>query len=344
MSPKSTRRPSGGGERLSPGGSLVALCALVAFGFFAACAPKEPAKEPAKATPPAEAEPAAAAESEPEEAGAQDVPEETAVPTGPGAPELVGQLCREICGRVKKSCSPRAADFCHASCGDYVSGAEECPTEVHEALRCQTSADDFLLCSNIAAESCAPLYTAMNDCRTGIVPPKPWGQKVEETKAEDIPAGFARLRVQAGESLAPDGVKRAQFDFSHFAPEGTKVLGGEPGGLFKAAARHGDFEYVLEAVSHDNKKPLDAKTLLRATTEYVGSACQPKLRLHGRYDTKGVVHTRFDTVCADGTEIHGMMHFWGENIVAASVRNSAGGAANPNLEPFIFSFELSSAK
>jgi hypothetical protein len=211
-----------------------------------------------------------------------------------------------------------------------VSGAEECPTEVHAALRCQTSADDFLLCSNIAAESCAPLYKAMNECRTGIVPPIPWGQKGAQAKEENMPEGFLRLQVNAA-------------GFSHLAPQGAKVEVGESG-LFKAAATQGDFEYVLEAVSRDNKKTPDAKTLLRATTEYVGNACQPKLRLHGRYETKGVVHTRFDTVCADGREIRGMMHFWGENIVAASVRRSAAGAQDPNLEPFIFSFELSAGE
>lgn len=314
---------------------------LVSFGlvpcFLGACSPQEPAESPAD--PPAEpaSEPPPEVETQQQEdanqGGTEAEAEDAAPAPSEAVPEpgpLVAQLCREICGRVKKSCSGRAADFCNASCGDYVSGAEECPTEIHAALRCQTSADDFLLCSNIAAESCAPLYKAMNDCREGLAKPTPWGQETEETNEESIPAGFARLRVPSA-------------GFSHLAPEGTKLAAGEAG-MFRAAASHGAFEYVVEAVSRDSKKTPDAKTLLRATTEYVGNACQPKLRLHGRYETKGVVHTRFDTVCSDGREIHGMMHFWGENIVAASVRHSGTGAENPNLEPFIFSFELSLAE
>lgn len=317
-------------------GALPGVALGLAFGCVGVlsfgCAQPSPAQSPEPKTdePVAEPEPEPAPVEEPVESTPQDEWAEPGVasePSGPAPTELVGELCSEICSRVKKSCSSRAADFCNASCGDYVTGAEKCPTEVHAALHCQTSADDFLLCSNIAAESCAPLYREMTDCRNGVSSPKPWGQKSEPKTDENVPSGFARLTVDAG-------------GFSNLAPVGAKVNPLD-GGLFKAEAENEGFRYVIEAVSVDNDQKPDAKTLLRATTKYVGNDCQPKLRLHGRYETQGVVHTRFDTVCKDGTEIRGMMHFWEKSIVAISVRRDEPGKANPNLEPFIFSFERS---
>ncbi len=308
-------------------GRFVPLLSLGSFGS-AGCAATTPAEAPPEAV---QEEQPAPAPAEPEESPTVEAPveessTEAAEPEGPSPSELVGTLCEEICSKVRKSCSGRAADFCSASCGDYITGAEQCPTEVHAALTCQSTADDFLLCSNIAAESCAPLYRTMTDCRNGGVAPRPWGQKAEEKSDENVPEGFARLEVPQG-------------GFSNLAPSGAKVEKLE-GGLFKAVATNGDFKYVIEAVSIENDKKLDAKTLLRSTTNYVGNDCQPKLRLHGRYETQGVVHTRFDTVCKDGTEMHGMMHFWEKNIVAVFAQSATASVKNPNLEPFIFSFEL----
>lgn len=314
--------------------ACVSVVLLIPQGLLGACGPQEPAQAPEPESSAQSADPppeeSAESDSSPTLAGQEAAAEATPVEGGAVPGELVAELCRGICARVKKSCSARAADFCNASCGDYVDGADSCPTEVHAALTCQTSADDFLLCSNIAAEQCAPLYRTMSDCRDARAAPIPWGQKVDTAKKEDIPPGFARLLVK-------------EAVFSNLAPEGAKLEFGE-GGKFKSVTSHDGFEYVLEAVSLDNKKPLDAKTLLRLTTAYVGNACQPKLRLHGRYETQGVVHTRFDTVCSDGTEIRGMMHFWGENVVAALARRNPAGVENPNLEPFIFSFEHSAPK
>jgi hypothetical protein len=314
------------------GRGFAAVTLLAPVCLFGACGPKSPAEAPlpeSEAPEPASSSEEEVAEPSPEPALGEAPPAESKEPEVAPS-ELVAELCRGICARVKKSCSGRAADFCNASCGDYVDGAETCPTEVHAALTCQTSADDFLLCSNIAAESCAPLYRTMSDCRDGRAAPIPWGQKIETAKKEDVPPGFARLFVK-------------EAAFSILAPGGATVTPGE-GGKFKSVSTHDGFEYVVEAVSRDNNKPLDAKTLLRLTTEYVGNACQPKLRLHGRYETQGVVHTRFDTVCADGTEMRGMMHFWEENVVAAFARRSPAALPNQNLEPFIFSFELSAPK
>ena len=291
------------------------------------CAPAAPPSEPAN-----ESEAVHEDEPEPEPPVSREVEQEAAAdetevtPNAPPPTEVVSALCQDICSKVAQSCAERAAAFCRASCGDYTISAEECPSETHAALSCQLKADDFLLCSNIAAESCAPHYRNMQDCREGKVAARPWGQVVPSSDAEEVPDGFARLSVTDG-------------GFSVFAPRGAQVET-KAGGFF-SQAELGDAKYVIESISSNNQNKLTAGHILRTATEYVGSACQPKLRLHGRYETGPVAHVRFDTVCQDGLEIRGMLHFWGENIVAASQRRAAGSASeNPHLEPFLFSFRL----
>jgi hypothetical protein len=86
-------------------------------------------------------------------------------------------------------------------------------------------------------------------------------------------------------------------------------------------------------------KPTDA-SILRTATRYVGNACQPKLRLHGRFETQGVIHVRFDTVCENGTVYHGTIHFWdGKSVVATTIRDAESPQPNPHLEAFLFGFE-----
>ena len=95
---------------------------------------------------------------------------------------------------------------------------------------------------------------------------------------------------------------------------------------------------MVESIAKDNKKKVTAASILRIATKYVGNECQPKLRLHGRYETDDVIHVRLDTVCEDDTEIRGMLHFYGENIVAISARRRKAEGDNPHLEPVLFSF------
>lgn len=290
------------------------------------CTPSTPAQEPAPEpaqTEDRELEPESPAHQETEQAEA-DAPSD--LPAPPPPTEIVSALCQDICSKVDQSCAERAAAFCRASCGDYVLSAEKCPTETHAALSCQLKADDFLLCSNIAAESCAPHYRDMKECRDGKVAARPWGQTLAVSSAEEVPSGFTRLLVSSA-------------GFSIFAPVGARVESKEDG--FSVQAELGDEKYVIESISRSNQKKLTASHILRTATEYVGRACEQKLHLHGRYETGEVAHIRFDTVCQDGLEIRGMLHFWQENIVAASQRRAAGSPKeNPHLEPFLFSFRL----
>lgn len=301
--------------------------------FLSSCAPS-PAPPPAAPQPEPVATPQPQPEPTPEPALSDEKTEEspplpTPVPEQDLAPERVAAICETTCGKMDGACSSRAANFCRASCRDYVSAAQKCPVEVEDALSCQGEADDFLLCSNIAAESCAPLFRDMKNCRDGLSEPKT--RSASDSEETEFPEGFTRVRFDA------EG-------FSLVAPTNTQATGA--GLTFSAQGQDAQgIEYLAAALKTEGKKP-DASRILRAATAYVGLACQPKLRLHGRYENHDVIHVRFDTVCEDGSAFHGMLHFWNNQGIATTTRHSAELASqeNPQLESFLFSFELLSSE
>jgi|GEM_PF-4891627 len=117
---------------------------------------------------------------------------------------LAERLCNQLCEEVKGTCTPRQAQFCQASCPDWVGAAKQCPIEVEEALTCQTSADRYLLCSNVATATCAPLYKTLSECRDGKRPAKT--EKGSPPPAA-VPPGYAKhtLPSLGGYFLLPEG-------------------------------------------------------------------------------------------------------------------------------------------
>lgn len=308
---------------------LVGLALGLSLGGLCGCASSTPAEAP-QPEPESSPNPEPLVEPAPEppvqdDAGAGST--EAPAPAGPSPQEVVGEICESTCTKVEANCAPRVAAFCRASCGDYVGASEKCPVEVKEALSCQQEADDFLLCSNIAAESCAPLYRRMTQCREGEVTPKPWGAVEVAAPSDGLPPGFEKKSVAA-------------HGFTQVMPSSAQVSMAE-GQNFEAKGKDtaGTMYLVKSLELGSTKKPTDA-SILRTATKFVGNACQPKLRLHGRFETQGVIHVRFDTVCESGTAYHGIIHFWdGKSVVATTVRESEAPDPNPNLEAFLFGFE-----
>jgi len=303
--------------------------------FGVACAAATPSsKEPAgvsetpaevKTDEPSPAETSPVSSEATETAEGPSEPKEdpvSAAPPAPDGPEIVAGICEEICAKTDKACSERAATFCRASCRDYVTSAEKCPVEIEDALRCQSEADDFLLCSNIAAESCAPLYRDMKACREGTAEPKKRDAQAVSA-GPNAPEGWATREVPS-------------FGFSVLMPEAD--LSEKEGG-FRAVAEMGGHRFVVEPLETEGRKP-NAKRILRWASQYVGNDCQPKLRLHGRFESKGVIHVRFDTVCADESERHGMLHLWPNKGVVAVIEQKTGEAPLESSvsEKFLFSF------
>ncbi len=289
------------------------------------CAP--PPATPAEPEPAPEREPEPISEPEPEP---EPEPDSEPAPPPVDPTKIVLDQCEEICARTEKACSARAADFCRASCRDYEMGAQKCPVEIHEALKCQSEAGDFNLCSNIAAETCAPLYVRMQDCRSDKVSPEPWGQTHAEVTTSELPKGWERMRYE-------------EFGFSVAGP--TSLAREEKdGGLFRAVGTDASHtEYIVELVEKGNTRPPTDVSILKTATKFVGNDCQPKLRLHGRFDKKGVIFVRFDTVCKDGAVYHGMLHLFDGKALVLTTKERAE-YAEPGkmpglLEDFIFSFE-----
>lgn len=247
-----------------------------------------------------------------------------AEPELPDPAKLVGEICERTCARVDKECSQKAAKFCRASCRDYVNGTEKCPVEIHGALACQEDAESFRLCANIADEACTPLFRKMVECREGRVAPRVWGDTTRP-KEEDPAAGLVAFAVPG-------------FNITQLMPEPVTVKTQEP--LAAEAMEPGEpGRFVIDAAAIEGKK-LSAANELRTVTKYVGTACEPKLKLHGRFESFGAAHVRFDTVCKGGLEYHGVAHFYPDRVLfVAHIAKAADGLSDARRDAFLFGFK-----
>lgn len=221
---------------------------------------------------------------------------------------------------------PRASKVCRASCDDYEDGAEKCPVEIYEALRCQQNAEDFLLCSNVSPEDCAKQVRAMQDCRSGKVPPASWGEnKHEEEAATAVPSGWTRLEHSSGFSLLlPTG---AQWKAQDGAEQALVDVGGE--------------EYRARRLSLEGKKITDA-LILRLVSAEVGHACEAKLKIHGRYETGETIHVRFQTPCKGEQDYYGVLHVRGGYALLVYIHRTAPVVGQPeHLDSLVFGYEES---
>lgn len=252
---------------------------------------------------------------------------ETSPATEPELPDpakLVGEICERTCVRVDQECNPKAAKFCRASCKDYVNGTERCPVEIHGALACQENAESFRLCANIADEACTQLFLKMVECREGRVEPRVWGDTARP-KAEDPAAGLVAFAVPG-------------FNITQLMPEPVTVKSQSP--LSAEAMEAGEpGRFVIDEAPIEGKK-LSAANELRTVTKYVGLACEPKLKLHGRFESFGAAHVRFDTVCKGGLEYHGVAHFYPERVLFVShIAKAADGLSDARRDAFLFGFK-----
>lgn len=304
------------GRRALATGVLLALSLTCGCGKSASQEPTTPSDEdkPVAQTPSSEASADDGASVEP--TGAADG-SPAATPEDPIA--VAERLCKVLCKEVESSCTARAAQFCQASCPDWTDAAKACPIEVEEALTCQTGADRYLLCANVATATCAPLYRTLSECREGKRPPK---KEKGAPPASGVPAGYVKHTLPAlgGYFLLPEGPLAEQTE--------TRVTASRP-----------PHTYVIERIADVPTKELTDRTVLQIASAYVGNPCVSKLSLKGRFEKGDLTYIRFASTCKDGTSLAGMFLLQKGAGVAASVRAPAGQALPADLDTYIYGFE-----
>lgn len=305
--------------------------ALVVAGGLVACSKAEtsPPLVPTKVEP----APASSVPSEPSASAARETSEPPAAPPAeapkPSALERIRTLCAEGCSKMEGRCKEASVDVCRVNCENFESDGERCPFEVEDALACQAEADDVIPCSNTAAESCVRQYRAMRECTMGRVPPRQASEGAQTEAPEDVPDGFAR-------------VSDARLGLSLLFPEPLVRASGEE--ALRLSATLGEFEFRAETLPIAVPNPTD-KTILKTALDFLGFACQSKLRLHGRFESEGVIHVRFDTACKDGVEWHGAFHFLDQRVAVTAVRaKTKPSNPIPHFEDFLFSVRRASEK
>lgn len=321
-------RKQGDRRGLAAGQWLVGLGSLTACGLVFGCAAGQssppPAATPNTAPQPEQESPADSAETE--SSDSTEVTPSEAAPPPEDPSDVVRELCELNCQKADAACSKSTAEFCRASCRDYVSGAEDCPVEIADALRCQNSAADFEICSNIAAASCSNLYRDLEACRSGKAPPRVWGEQVKASEEGGLPSGWETL-------------EEASFGFSSLMPQGFTLEKTADG--FRSSGPATDGGIYATVGFRFKSKPTDLQVMNTAIA-YVGKGCGEDLRLHGRFESKGVAHVRFDAPCESGGGYRGFLHVWGQQLVLTAgkfTKITFGEDLSPSLERFLFSFE-----
>jgi hypothetical protein len=164
----------------------------------------------------------------------------------------------------------------------------------------------------------------MVDCRTGKTKPRVWGDTSLDAKT-DFTKGLASVDIPT-------------YGMTQLMPEGTKIPNVTP--LHVEVPAEGGAKFVIDAVPLEGKT-VSAPSMLRTVTKYVGLACQPKLRLHGKFESGKVVHIRFDTSCKDGTEYHGVAHFWPDRVLMIShIGPGSAALEEGRRDAFLFGFRV----
>ena len=274
----------------------------------AGCGNRQEARQPEAGQPEARAE-----TDEPQESGnAKAAPREESVNKG------IADICDKLCQHVAQKCTKQVAGLYEASCRRYEKTKGKCENEVRLALECQLKSTDELLCAHQLDPNCSKAFHDLKACEKGTAP-------VEQTSAEDIslPAGWTK-------------VSDTQLGFTVAMPPGAKL---DPkSGRRTWQAEQDGITYIVAEIDPPTGK-LNNPTILRTFIAYVGSKCQMHLRLHGQLEIKGTTVVQYDSGCPDGTEWHGMLHFWNGKAVSTGFHGPAG--AKGVLEPYYYSFVIS---
>ena len=274
------------------------------------------------AEPPSASEPVSAEEEESvaTESAAEGADEEESVAeTEDAEGRTVASVCEALCARVDERCSKDSARQCRGQCKIYVEKSKGCEAEYRAALDCQAGAAQKELCGNVAAANCLDEFRDIKRCQRG-----------EKTSASDASAPASGSGLPAGWKMITDD----QLGFKIGLPASAALDRDAERRTWSATV--GDVEYVVAQLPSPNK-PITSQVLLKLVIDYVGYRCQKNLKLHGQFEIGDEVAIRYDTVCRDGTEWHGMLRVRPDQAKSTAYHAKSG--AEGVLEPFIYSYK-----
>lgn len=296
--------------------------AVIVGGFCViACGPKADPRTPqdSESAPHSSAAGSGGADSTTTPAPAEPAPAPASTAATPAPPEAkpeapsIGEVCSQMCDKMKAKCPKSAFEACQVNCGKYESPAEGCKSVVVTALSCARDASD-LVCANVAPESCAKQFRRIAACNSG--------QKSEEPAptAAALPEGFAVYENAAERISVP-------------MPRG--VSPGE-GNVLAKAMHAGGAVYSVRKLPRPEGK-LNEKVFLKLAMNLFGR-CSDKMKMQGMVDKPGRTSINYTTKCPDGSEEAGL--FWATDraLFLATAKGPAG-----NLGPtdaFVYGFEV----
>ena len=254
--------------------------------------------------------------SESSEAPEDNSPKPAASGEKPSNP-AIADICDKLCAKAAEKCTKQVAGLYRASCRRYKKTTDKCVAEITRALECQLKAADEPLCAHQADPNCSQVNQELKACEHGTAP-------IEQTKAEDLslPAGWAKI-------------SDTQLGFTVAMPRGAALDSKNERRTWQA--EESGITYIVAAIDPPAGK-LNNPTILRTVIAYVGSRCQMRLKLHGQLEIKGTTVVQYDSGCPDGTEWHGMLHFWDGKAVSTGFHAPAG--SKGITEPYYYSFAV----
>ncbi len=296
------------------------LWALLTLNLVA-CANTPPPHEPKGEAPPEASEPESVKAADETDTVSSDGSQSkeadtTAAGTEKSKRRALDETCDKIAERAEQKCQKKVAALYATNCRRYAK-SDKCEAEISRLLECQLKTKEELLCAHQADPNCTEATQQLKTCEKGTAP-------IEQTQAEDLtlPSGWAKI-------------SDTQLGFTVALPKGAALDEGASKRTWKA--EDGAIKYVVAATDAPAGK-LSNASILRTITNYVGTRCQLKLKVHGELDIKGTTVVQYDSGCTDGSERHGMMHFWNGNAVSTGFQSPQG--SKGVSEPYYYSFGI----
>ena len=233
------------------------------------------------------------------------------------AKHSAGEICEKVTRRASQKCTKQIAGLYQSSCNHYLKNLGQCEEEIRVALECHYQAPDESFCAHEVDQKCSKVNRELKACQRGTAPAE------QETAADHpVPSNWEKICD-------------TQLGFTVAMPTGAHLDDKSKRRTWEAK-ENGVAYYVAELEPPRGK--LSNPVYVRTVIAYVGARCQQHLKLHGELETKGTTVVQYHSGCPDGSEWHGMLHFYNGKVISTGAHAPAGRAGVG--EPFFYSLQL----